>query len=145
MWTSFDDIFHHYWTPQRSQKQLTPTELSPECMEQSSSDQIVDTGQGHSLAEDPTLSGCQDRATPTPRKVAHLGSNLTEVSSLDGGTQHNGDHCFLRGEDLSTWILVATHLFQRLLLFVFVQHIILYFFVIVGSTLLGLSEALHIL
>jgi hypothetical protein len=35
--------------------------------------------------------------------------------------------------------------FNWLLVFVFVQHVLLYCFVIVGSTLLGLSEAPHIL
>jgi hypothetical protein len=35
----------------------------------------------------------------------------------------------------SNWLLVS----------VFVQHVLLYYFVIVGSTLLGLSEAPHIL
>jgi hypothetical protein len=43
MWTSFDHIFHHYWTPLRSLEQLTPTELNPDCMEQASTNQIVDT------------------------------------------------------------------------------------------------------
>ena len=32
---------------------------------------------GHSLAEDPTLLGCQSRAAPTPRQVAHLDPNST--------------------------------------------------------------------
>jgi hypothetical protein len=41
-------------------------------------------------------------------------------------------------------ILVATHLFQLAPLVCFSQHVLLYLFVIVGSTLLGLSEALHI-
>jgi hypothetical protein len=40
---------------------------------------------------------------------------------------------------------VATHLFQLAPLDSFlVQHVLLYFFVIVGSTLSGLSESLHI-
>jgi hypothetical protein len=43
-----------------------------------------------------------------------LASENAFPSSL--GTQHNGDHFFLRGEDCSRWILVATHLFQLALL-----------------------------
>jgi hypothetical protein len=37
--------------------------------------------------------------TPTPKKVAHPGPNPTEVSLPDGGTQPNGDHYLLMGED----------------------------------------------
>jgi len=70
------------------------------------------TGQGHSPTENPTLSGCQGKATFAPRKVAHPSPNSTKNSSPDGGTQRNGDHFFLRGEDRSRWILVTTHLFQ---------------------------------
>jgi hypothetical protein len=94
---------------------------------------------------DPDLSGCQGRETPTPRQVAHPGPNPAEVSSPDGGTQRNGDHCFLRGRidpggywwppTYSNWLLVS----------IFVQHVLLYYFVIVGSTLMGLYEAPHIL
>jgi hypothetical protein len=40
---------------------------------------------------------------------------------------------------------VATHLFQLAPLVCFFQHVLLYFFVIVGSTLMGLSESPHIL
>jgi hypothetical protein len=29
MWTSFDHIFHHYWTPQRSQNSLHPQSSNP--------------------------------------------------------------------------------------------------------------------
>ena len=43
------------------------------------------------------------------REVAHQGPSSTEVSSSHGGTQWNGDYCFLRGEEWSKWILVATH------------------------------------
>jgi hypothetical protein len=35
--------------------------------------------------------------TPSPGKVAHQGPSLGEVSSSHGGTQRNGDHCFLGG------------------------------------------------
>jgi len=41
--------------------------------------------------------------------VAHLESSSTKVSSSDGVTQCNGDHCPLRGEDWSRWISVPTH------------------------------------
>ena len=74
-------------------------------------------GQGHVPAADPTLSGCQGRETPTPRKVAHPRPNSTEVSSSDGGNQCNGDHCFLRGRidiggywwppTYSNWLLLS--------------------------------------
>jgi hypothetical protein len=56
-------------------------------------------GQEQSPTTDPTLLGCQGRATPTPRQVAHLGKNPTEVSSPDRGTQRIGDHLFLMGKD----------------------------------------------
>ena len=68
-------------------------------MEQASASDSGHTIQGHSPAEDPALLGCQDMETPTPRQVAHIGINLAKVSSLDGGTQCNGDHCFLSRED----------------------------------------------
>ena len=48
-------------------------------------------------------------ATTPPRQVAHQESSSPKVSSFDRGTQHNGDHCLLRGEDWSRWISVATH------------------------------------
>jgi hypothetical protein len=70
------------------------------------------TGQGHSPAEDPTLSSYQSRVVPAPGQVAHPGTNSAEISSSDGGTQCNGYHCFLREEDWSRRILVATHLVQ---------------------------------
>jgi hypothetical protein len=54
-------------------------------------------GQGNSPKKDPTLSGCQSREAPTPRQVTHLGPNSTEISSSNGGTQCNGENCFLRG------------------------------------------------
>jgi hypothetical protein len=42
-WISFALISHHYWTPQTVEEQLTPTELNPDCIQQASNDQIVDT------------------------------------------------------------------------------------------------------
>jgi hypothetical protein len=80
-------------------EKMTPTELNPDCIQNASNDHIVDTNQGHSTTKDPTLSSRQSRAAPAPRQVAHLGPNSTEISSSDGGTQCNGDHCFLRRED----------------------------------------------
>jgi hypothetical protein len=55
--------------------------------------------------------GHYSRAIPAPRQVAHLRPNSVEISSPNGGTQCNGDHYFLRGENRSRWILLATHLF----------------------------------
>ena len=43
--------------------------------------------------------------------MAHQGPSSAEVSSSHGGSQHNGDHYFLIGEEWSRRILVATHLF----------------------------------
>ena len=80
-------------------EQLTPTELNPDYMEQATTDRIMDTDQENPPAEYPAISSCQSRPTPSPGKVAHRGPSSTEVSSSHGGTQHNGDHCFLRGEE----------------------------------------------
>ena len=68
--------------------------------------------QRHSIAKDLALSIRQSKATPAPRQVAHSGPNSVEISSSDGGTQRNGENLFLSREDLSRWILVATHLLQ---------------------------------
>ena len=65
----------------------------------------------HLPAEDPAILSCQSRPTPSPAKVAYQGPSSAEVSSSHGGTQRNGDHWFLRGEEWSRRILVATHLF----------------------------------
>jgi hypothetical protein len=97
------DLLRPYFPPlldtSEITEQLTPTELNPDYMEQESTDQIMETlGQGNLLAEDPSLSGCQSRVAPAPRKVAHPRPNSTKISSFDGGNQHNGDHYFLRGE-----------------------------------------------
>ena len=51
------------------------------------------------MAKDLGLSSRQIRVAPTPRQVAHPGPNSAEISSSDGATQRNGDHCFLMGED----------------------------------------------
>jgi hypothetical protein len=57
-------------------EQLTPTEINPDYMETSiHRSDSGHTGQGHSPTVDPTLSGCQGRATPTLRKVDHPGPN----------------------------------------------------------------------
>jgi hypothetical protein len=98
------DLLRPYFPPlldtSKIAKQLTPTYLNPYYMEQASTDHIVDTQvKGNEPTKDPDLSGCQGRENPTPRKVAHVGPNLAEVSSPDGGTQCNGYHFFLRGED----------------------------------------------
>ena len=68
--------------------------------------------QGHSTTKDPSLLSHQSRVAPALRQVAHPGPNSAEISSSNGGPQRNGDHCFLRREDWSRWISVATHLFQ---------------------------------
>ena len=59
------------------------------------------TNQEHPLAKDPAISSCQSRPTPSSGKVTHQGPSSAEVSSSHGGTQRNGDHCFLRGEEWS--------------------------------------------
>jgi hypothetical protein len=80
-------------------KQLTPIEIKPECTEQASTNHIGHIGQGKSPIEDPTLSGCQSKASPAPRQLVHLGPNSTKLSPSDGGNQHNGEYFFLRRED----------------------------------------------
>jgi hypothetical protein len=54
------------------EEKLTPIEINPDCMQQESSDEIVDS-----------------------RKVAHTGPNSVNISSSNRGTQRNGDHFFL--------------------------------------------------
>jgi hypothetical protein len=49
--------------------------------------------------KDTSISSCQRGPTPSPGQVAHQGPSSTEVSSSHGGTQRNGDHCFLREEE----------------------------------------------
>jgi hypothetical protein len=97
------DILRPYFPPLLDTleiaEQLTPTELKPDFIQQTSSDQIVEKHIKGTPAKDPSLSSCQSRATPAPRQVAHPGPNSTEISSSDGGTHRNGYHCFLRGED----------------------------------------------
>jgi hypothetical protein len=51
-------------------------------------------------------------ATYTKRKAAHQGSNSTNNFPSLPKNQCNGYHFFLRREDLSKWILVATHLLK---------------------------------
>jgi hypothetical protein len=50
--------------------------------------------------------------TSPVRQATHQDANSTNTFPSPPGTQHNGYHCFLRREDLSRWISVATHLFQ---------------------------------
>jgi hypothetical protein len=49
--------------------------------------------------------------SPT-RQAAHQGADSTNIFPSPPGTQCNGDHFFLRREDLYRWISVATHFFQ---------------------------------
>jgi hypothetical protein len=105
------DLLRSYFPPlldtSEIAKQLMPIELNPDCMEEASTDQIVDTQVKGTRQQwiqlywvvNPTLLGCQGKATPTSRKVAHTGPNPIEISSHDGGNQCNGYHCFFRGED----------------------------------------------
>jgi hypothetical protein len=53
------------------------------------------------------------RSTTSPtRQEAHQASDSGNGFPYSLGPQCNGDHLFLRWEDCSKWILVATHLFQ---------------------------------
>ena len=70
------------------------------------------TSQGNLPTKDPTLLGGQSRPTTPPGKMAYQGLSSTKVSPSNGGTQCNGNHYLLRGEDWSRWILMATHLFH---------------------------------
>ena len=79
------------------EEQLTPIELNPDSVEQATTDRIMDTRiKKHPPTEDPSISSCQSRPTPSPRQMAHQGSSSAEVSSSNGGTQRNGDHCFFQ-------------------------------------------------
>jgi hypothetical protein len=51
-------------------------------------------------------------ATSPTRQAAHQDANSTNYFPSPLGNQHNRDNFFLRREDLSRGILVATHLFQ---------------------------------
>jgi hypothetical protein len=81
-------------------EQLTPTELNPDCMEHASTDQIVDTQvKGTRQQRIQLYQVVKAGQLLAPRQVAHPRPNSVEISSPDGGTQCNGDHFFLRGED----------------------------------------------
>jgi hypothetical protein len=80
-------------------EQFTPIELNTDCMEQANTNQIMDTQIKKTRKQRIPLSSCQSRPTPSPRQVAHQGPSSAEVSSSHGGTQRNGDHCFLREEE----------------------------------------------
>jgi hypothetical protein len=125
------DLLRPYFPPlldtSEIEKQLTPTELNP--MTTYNRNPVIILWkkiQGHSLAKDPTLSSCQSRVAPAPRQVAHQGPNSTEISSSNGGTQQNGDHCFLRGRidpdgyrwppTYSNWLILAVFQFNSFFL-----------------------------
>jgi hypothetical protein len=77
MWTSFDHIFHLYWTPQRS-KQLKPTELNHDFMEHEYTDQIIDTqvkGTLHSRGSN--FIGLSRQGNSCTKEVAHPKPNST--------------------------------------------------------------------
>ena len=87
-------------------EQLTPTDLNPDCMEQATADRIMET-----QIKNTRQQKIQLYRVVKASQFLHRGPSSTEVSSSHGGTQRNGDHCFLRGEERSKRILVATHLF----------------------------------
>ena len=111
MWTAFIPTSHLYWTPLTL---TTHTNRVKPRLHGTGHHRLYHghANQEHSPTEDPTVSGCQSWPTPAPRQVVHQGPSSAEVSSSHGGTQCNGDHCFLRGEKWSRCILVATHLFH---------------------------------
>ena len=90
-------------------EQITPKELNQNCMEQATTDCIMDMQIKKTLQHKIQLYRVGQLV---PRQLVHQGPSSTEVSSSHGGTQRNGDHFFLSGEELSRWILVATHLFH---------------------------------
>ena len=81
-------------------------------MEQANWSDHGHTDQEHLTTKNPTISSCQSRPTLSPGQVAHEGPSSWEVFSYHGGTQCNGDHCFLREEECPKWIMVATCLFH---------------------------------
>ena len=98
------DLLRPYFPPlldtSEVAEQLTPTELNPDCIQQESNDHIVDTHiKGTRQQRIQLYRVVKAGQAPAPRQVAHPGPNSAEISSSDGGTQRNGDHCFLRRED----------------------------------------------
>jgi hypothetical protein len=81
-------------------EQLKPTQLNPDCIQKASSDQIIDT-----QIKGTRQQKIQLYRVVKARQLLHQGKWLTQgqiqqkISSSDGGTQHNGDHLFLRKED----------------------------------------------
>ena len=68
-------------------------------MEKSSTDQIMDT-QIEGICQQKFQLYCVVKAGQLPHQGKwHPRPNSTEISSYDGRNQHNGYHCFLRGED----------------------------------------------
>ena len=92
-------------------------------------------GAQHSSIPSPAPSvQCVPPSTMLPTITGHIRDCRTAFqgpSSVDGGTQCNGDHCFLTGEEWSRWILVATcqvHLDPHLNIFSFLNYSAVYYF-----------------
>jgi hypothetical protein len=75
-------------------EQLTPTELNPNCIEQATTDQIMDTHIKNTRQQRIHLYRVVKAG-----QLLHQGPSSAEVSSSHGGTQRNGDHCFISGEE----------------------------------------------
>ena len=83
-------------------EQLTPTKLNPNCMEQVATDWIMDTQIKYTHQQNIQLYRVVKAGQLLHQgQVGHQGPSSAKASSSHGGTQHNGDHCFLRGEEWS--------------------------------------------
>ena len=102
MWTLFIHTFHHCWKHRRYQINWNlPSSIQTTFLIWNYWSHHAHIGQGYSQTKYPTLSGGQSRVGIPPRQMAHQESSSTKVSPSDGGTQLNGYHFLLRGEDWS--------------------------------------------
>jgi hypothetical protein len=97
------DLLRPYFPPlldtSEVAEQLTPTELNPDCMEQETIDWIMDTQVKGTHQQKIQLYRVVKAGNYCTKESGSPSSSSTEVSPFDGGTQCNGDHCFLRGEE----------------------------------------------
>jgi hypothetical protein len=78
------------------------------------------------LVEQPQPQQVRDRLPQTKQRDVSS-TTSSKCFSLSSGTQCNGDHFFLRRENLSKWISVASYLF-RLAQNSFLAILVIYFF-----------------
>jgi len=104
---------------------LTPSEFNLDCIEKATLDRIMETQMKTTFQK-----SIQLYRVVKAGQILQQGKWLTriqkEVSPYPTRTWHNGDHCFLGGEDWSMWISVVIHLFHWI-------NTVINYFLIIGS------------